>query len=375
MREVVVLGAGLHRYGVFPKKSFVDLGVAAVQGALNDARCQWQDIDAVYCGTLRLGMSAGHHVCGKMGATGLAITNVENASASGSSAFREAVLAVAAGAHDVVLALGVDKLVKEPARFLRQTPEGTEYAARKLPVHVFADMARHYMATYGMTREHLAQVSVKSHYNASLNPYAHFQTAVTLAEVQQARLVADPFTVLHCCPWDEGAAAVIVCAHSVAASFTPQPCPTIVASVLQSTHGSVADTLLFPARLTAAAARTAYEQSGCGPGDMQLIELHDAFTIEELMYYEALGLVPEGEGIRLLVDGSTALTGRIPVNSSGGLISMGHPLGPTGLGQIAEILWQMRRTAGRRQIPHDVNLALAHMIGAGGVCIIHIFRK
>ena len=375
MREVVVLGAGLHRYGVFPEKSFVDLGVAAIQGALHDAGCQWEDIDAIYCGTVRLGMSAGHHVCGKMGSTGLAITNVENASASGASAFREAYLAVAAGAHDVVLALGVDKLVEQPARFLRETPGGTERATRKLPVHVFADMARHYMATYGVTREHLAQVSVKSHYNASLNPYAHFQKAVTLVEVQQARLVADPFTVLHCCPWDEGATAVIVCARGVVARFTRQPCPTIVASVLQSTRSADADTLLFPARLTAATARTAYKQAGCGPRDMQLIELHDAFTIEELMYYEALGLAPEGAGIRLLVDGSTALTGRIPVNSSGGLIAMGHPLGPTGLGQIAEILWQMRRTAGRRQLPQDVNMALAHMVGAGGVCIIHIFRK
>jgi acetyl-CoA acetyltransferase len=374
MREVVVLGAGLHCYGVFPEQSFVDLGVTAVQGALNDASCQWQDIDAVYCGTVRLGMSAGHQVCGQMGATGLAITNVENASASGSSAFREAYLAVAAGAHDVVLALGVDKLVKQPARFLRQTPAGTESATRKLPVYVFADMARHYMATYGVTPEYLAQVSVKSHYNASLNPYAHFQTAVTLREVQQARLVADPFTVLHCCPWDEGAAAVIVCTRDVAAYYTHQPCPTIVASVLQSTHSADADTLLFPARLTAATARIAYQQAGCGPEDLRLIELHDAFTIEELMYYEALGLAPEGEGVRLLVDGSTALTGRIPVNSSGGLLSMGHPLGPTGLGQIAEILWQMRRTAGRRQIPQDVTMALTHMVGAGGVCIIHIFR-
>jgi acetyl-CoA acetyltransferase len=119
----------------------------------------------------------------------------------------------------------------------------------------------------------------------------------------------------------------------------------------------------------------AYERAGYGPEDMQLIELHDAFTIEELVYYEALGLAPEGEGARLLVDGSTALSGRQPVNSSGGLISMGHPLGPTGLGQIAEILWQMRRRAGRRQIPHAVNVALAHMVGAGGVCLIHVFRQ
>jgi len=375
MREVVILGAGLHRYGVFPDKSFVALGVTAIQGGLLDAGCRWEDVDAVYCGTVRLGMSAGHAICQHMGTTGLAITNVENASASGSSAFREAYLAVAAGAHDVVLALGVDKLVEQPGRFLQETPEGQERPARKLPVYAFADMARHYMATYGVTREHLAQVSVKSHYNASLNPYAHFQKAVTLDAVQRARLVAEPFTVLHCCPWDEGAAAVLVCARDVAARFTSQPCPTIVTSVLQSTYSADVDALLFPARLTAATARVAYERAGYGPEDMQLIELHDAFTIEELVYYEALGLAPEGEGVKLLVDGSTALSGRLPVNSSGGLISMGHPLGPTGLGQIAEILWQMRRSAGRRQIPHVVNVALAHMVGAGGVCLIHIMRQ
>lgn len=154
-----------------------------------------------------------------------------------------------------------------------------------------------------------------------------------------------------------------------------QSCPTIVASVLYRTHSADVHPLLWPARLTAAAARAAYERSGYGPQDVQLIELHDAFTIEELVYYEALGLVPEGESVTLLRHGSTALTGRIPVNSSEGLISMGHPLGPTGLGQIAEILWQMRRTAGPRQMPHDVHVALAHMIGAGGVRVIHILRQ
>jgi len=375
MRDVVVVGAGLHRYGVFPDKNSLDLGTVAIRRALDDASCQWTDIEAVYCGTVRLGMSAGHNICRRMGTTGLAITNVENASASGSSAFREAYLAVAAGEHDVVLALGVDKLVEPPERFLQEDSEGKQPSRSKLPIHSFAELARYYMQTYRVTREHLAQVSVKSHYNASLNPYAHFQRAVTLEEVQRARLVADPFTVMHCCPWDEGAAAVIVCAREVARRFTSQPCPTIVTSVVRSIHTADRHPLLCPARLTAATARVAYERSGYGPQDFQLIELHDAFTIEELVYYEALGLVPEGEGVRLLVDGSTALTGRIPVNSSGGLISLGHPLGPTGLGQIAEILWQMRRTAGPRQIPHDVHVALAHMVGAGGVCVIHILRQ
>jgi acetyl-CoA acetyltransferase len=375
MRDVVVAGAGLHRYGVFLDKTSIDLGTVAIQRALDDAGCQWTDIEAVYCGTVRLGMSAGHNICRHMGTTGLAITNVENASASGSSAFREAYLAVAAGEHNVVLALGVDKLSAQPERFLQEDAEGKERSRSKLPIHSFAELAQYYMQTYGVTRQHLAQVSVKSHAYGSLNPYAHFQRVVTLEEVQGARLVADPFTVMHCCPWDEGAAAIVVCAREVVTRFTRQPCPTIAASVMRSTHTADMHPLLFPARLTAATAHVAYERCGYGPQDLQLIELHDAFTIEELVYYEALGLVPEGEGVKLLVDGSTMLTGRMPVNSSGGLISMGHPLGPTGLGQIAEILWQMRRTAGPRQILQDVHVAMAHMVGAGGVCVIHIFRQ
>ncbi|WP_179137342.1 thiolase family protein [Candidatus Entotheonella palauensis] len=375
MREVVMAGAGLRRYGVFPDKNYVDMGVEAIRGALQDAGCEWPDIDAVYCGTVRLGMSAGHHICLKMGTTGLAITNVENASASGSSAFREAYLSVAAGEHEVVLALGVDKLVERPEQFLQEDADGRANEDRKLPIYKFAEMAQYYMDTHGVTRDQLAQVSVKSHYNASLNPYAHFQRAVTLEQIHQARMVADPLTVLHCCPWDEGAAAVMVCSREAAKRFNMRTqTPVIAASVLQSTP-SEEENILFSADLTQRTAQRAYERAGCGPEDLQLVEMHDAFTIEELVYYEALGLTPKGEGARLIQEAQTEIHGRIPVNTSGGLISMGHPLGPTGLGHIAEILWQMRGQAGARQIPRDVNVALAHMVGAGGVCIVHIFRQ
>ncbi|PON18046.1 thiolase [Candidatus Entotheonella serta] len=375
MREVVMVGAGLHRYGVFPEKTYVDMGVEAIQGALTDAGCAWTDIDAVYCDTVRLGMSAGHHICLKMGTTGLAITNVENASASGSSALREAYLSVAAGEHEMVLALGVDKLVERSEQFLQEDADGSANEERKLPIYKFAEMAQYYMDTYGVTRDQLAQISVKSHYNASLNPYAHFQKAVTLEQVHQARMVADPLTVLHCCPWDEGAAAVIVCSREAAKQLDVRaPMPVIAASVLQSTP-SEEENVLFSADLTQRTAQRAYERAGCGPEDLQLVEMHDAFTIEELVYYEALGLAPEGEGAKLIQDAQTDIQGRIPVNTSGGLISMGHPLGPTGLGHVAEILWQMRGQAGARQVPHDVNVALAHMVGAGGVCVVHIFRN
>ena len=227
------------------------------------------------------------------------------------------------------------------------------------------------MQEHGITRDQLGQVSVKSHYNASLNPYAHFQKAVTLEEVNTARMVADPLTVLHCCPWDEGAAAVILCAKELANKFTDKLCPSVVASVLKSTPPD--GDFLF--NITKTSAQIAYDKAGIGPQDLDLIEMHDAFTIEEIIYSEALGLCPEGEGGLLVEDGTTSLTGKHPINSSGGLISMGHPIGPTGVGQVAEILWQMRGECGKRQIKKPVNWALAHMVGAGGVCVIHLFKK
>ena len=365
MREVVVLGAGLHRYGVDPDKSATDMGTEAVRNALMDAGMRWDDIEAVYCGTGGQGAWGAGHLIGRvMGLTGLAITNVENASASGSAAFREAVLSVAAGAHDTAMAIGVDttppKAVNRPST---SPPLG--------PVNIFAAMAKQHMEKYGTTRDQLAMVAVKSHYNASFNPYAHFQEAVTLEEVHQARMVADPLTVLHCCPWDGGGAAAVVCARELAGKYTEKTCPTVVSSVLKSTLAG-GDPMVD---LTEFSAKIAYEQAGAGPEDMDLIEIHDAFTIEEIIYYEALGLCEEGEGGRLIEEGVTALDGKHPVNSSGGLISMGHPIGPTGVGQVAEILWQMRGECGKRQIARPVNLAMAHMVGAGGVCVIHLFRK
>ncbi|MEW6186087.1 MAG: thiolase family protein [Thermodesulfobacteriota bacterium] len=381
MREVVILGAGLHRYGIFPEKTIGDLGTEAVRKALRDGGMQWKDIEAAYCGTVQPGISTGHQICNQMGLTGLAITNVENASASGSSAFREAFLAVASGAHEVVLSLGVDKLNRVPeVKSEKPSPlaedpgineEEIRNPSKRLPVMAFAALAQYYMKENGITRDQLAQVSVKSHYNASLNPYAHFQKAVTLEEVHTARMVAEPLTVLQCCPWDEGAAAVIVCTKKLARKFTDKVCPTIAASVLQSTPPD--GDFLF--NITKRSAQAAYEKAGIGPEDLDLVEMHDAFTIEEIIYSEAIGLCPEGEGGLLIEEGTTALTGKHPINSSGGLISMGHPIGPTGVGQVAEILWQIRGECGRRQISKPVDWAMAHMVGAGGVCVIHLLKR
>jgi len=364
MRNVVVIGAGMHRYGVFPDKSIEDLGTEAVRNALSDANMSWADIEIAYCGTGgRSGFSPGHRICQKMGLTGLGVTNVENASASGSAAFREAYFAVGSGSHDIAIAIGVDQMPPRSPRTMSETPVFN-------PVDIFAQMAKHHMTAYGTTRDQLAKVSVKNHLNGSLNPYAHFQKTVTLEEVHGARMVVDPLTVLHCCPIDAGGAAVIVCAKEVAGRFTTKKCPEVTASVLKSTLPGGDQS----ADLTTVTVQIAYDTAGIEPEDLDLIELHDAFTIEEIVYAEDLGLCEKGEGGRLVEEGITALDGKHPINSSGGLISAGHPIGPTGLGQIAEILWQMRRECGKRQIPKPVKVAMAHMVGAGGVCIIHLFK-
>ncbi len=412
MRDVVVIGAGLHRYGIFPEKTSIDMGTEAISLALRDAGMAWEDIEAAYCGTVQPHVSGGHAICNKMGYTSLGITIVENASASGSCAFREAYLAVASGENDIVLAFGIDKLgsqllVPPPVSAQPQpkqdngvTPDSEQSKPkpedkaqsktdlsqpepeknervdakfrRMLPVQYFAELARHYMKEYGVTREQLGLVSVKSHFNASLNPYAHFQKPCTIEQANNAnRMVADPLTVLHCCPMDDGAAAVIVCAKDIAEKYTHKLCPTVAASVNRSTPPD-GD---FFVTLTRLAAQEAYKKAGIGPEDLDLIELHDAFTIEEIIYLEALGLCEPGQGGKLVEAGVTAISGKHPINTSGGLISMGHPVGPTGIGQVAEVLWQMRGECGKRQILKPVNCALTQMVGAGGVCVVHVFKK
>jgi len=374
MREVVVLGAGLHRYGVFPEKDFVSMGVEACQRAFEDAEIRWQNVEAGYCASTNLLPGCGHAIARSLGANGAAMTNVENASASGSSAFREAYMTIAAGMHDVVIAIGVDKLreLRSYSPQPREPAEKTSTSRQQVPtslIQVFAQLARDHMEQYGTTIDQLAKVSVKSHRNASFNPYAHFQKPVTIEEVHRARVVAEPLTVLHCCPWDEGAAAVVLCAAELASRFTQKPCPRVLASV--GTGLPQGDPVADLTEMTEVTAYKAYDMAGCGPQDINLVELHDAFTIEEIMYCEALGLCPKGEGGHLVESGETEVGGRIPVNTSGGLISMGHPIGPTGLGQIAEVLWEMRGQAGGRQVSNP-RLGLVHMVGAGGVCFIHI---
>jgi acetyl-CoA acetyltransferase len=370
MRRVAVIGVGLHAYGRFPDKKPKDLAQTAVEAALASAGILWKDVGSAFLGHIGLGMTAGARLLAPIGQTGLSITNVENASASGSYAFRGAYHDVASGEFEIALALGVDMLPK-PKPAAEQEPKSDKPKPPTAPMLKFAQDALAHMQKYGTTLDQLAQVSVKQHYNAARNPYAQYQEEVTLEQVHRARMVAEPLTVLHCCPFGDGAAAALVASEDVVRRLGIKHPIWITASVSQSTRAETPELT----DLTANTAREAYRRAGIGPADVQLVELHDAATIEEILYAESLGLCAPGQGGKLVAEGATAFSGRIPINTSGGLLAMGHPFGPTGIGQIAEIYWQMRGEAGKRQMPRPPQTALAHMIGMGGTCIVHLLQR
>lgn len=383
MRKVAVIGVGLHQYGKWRDKKPKDLAQTAIAGALGSAGLEWKDIQSAWCGHVSLGMTAGARIFGAIGQTGLSITNVENASATGSYAFRGAYLEVGSGEFDIALALGVDMLPRrdpasapppdkkpEAAAASEAKPEGQKPRPPTGPMVKFAQDARAHMDKYGTTLDQLAKVSVKQHRNAARNPYAQYQEEVTLEQVHAAREVVAPLTVLHCCPFGDGAAAAILASESVVERLGIKQPVWVAASVSRSTVTGEEMT-----DLTAATAREAYQRAGIGGKELGLIELHDAATIEEIQYAESLGLCGEGEGGKLIDEGATEITGRHPINPSGGLLAMGHPFGPTGLGQIAEIYWQLRGEAGARQIPKQPTSGLAHMIGLGGTCIVQILKR
>jgi acetyl-CoA acetyltransferase len=384
MRKVAVIGVGLHQYGRWNDKKPKELAHTAIAAALSSAGLEWRDIQSGWCGHTSQGMTAGARLFAPLGQTGLSITNVENASATGSYAFRGAYHDVASGEFDIALALGIDMLPRRDpkpeadAAAKAQAPKAQESKPRPAsgPMVKFAQDAVAHMAKYGTTIDQIAQVSVKQHYNGARNPYAQYQEEVTLAQVHAARVVAPPLTVLHCCPLGDGAAAAVVASESVVKRLGIKNPVWVSASVSKSQESSSTSAELADLNdLTANTARAAYERAGIGPSELGMVELHDAATIEEIMYAESLGLCALGEGGKLVEEGATEITGRIPINSSGGLLAMGHPFGPTGLGQIAEIFWQLRGEAGKRQIPNPKPTGLAHMIGLGGTCIVQIFQR
>jgi acetyl-CoA acetyltransferase len=377
MRDVSVIGVGMTPFAKYRDKSLAEIGWPAVKAAIEDAGVEKKDIEAAYCGSALGGMMSGQRVLKQLGITGLPITNVENACSSSSSAFRQAYIAVAAGVYDVVLVLGVEKLTKFGGGTLPLEKEDFEVTHGLVMPALYGMRARRYMHDYGLTDEQLAGVAVKAHKHGALNPEAQFRNEVTVEEVMDARKIAEPFTLLHCCPSGDGASAVIITSAEKARQYTTNPVKVACSEVNSGKYMTGFRDMTTP-EITVRGAKQAYEEAGIGPEDVDVAEVHDAFTIAELLYYEALGFCDKGDAAKLLEDGETSIGGRIPVNPSGGLLSKGHPIGATGTAQIAEVVRQLRGQCGDRQVD-GAKVALTHCTGGGisgfdhGACSIHMF--
>ena len=377
-REVMVAGVGLHPFGRFSNKDLATLALDSVVAALKDAGVQWKDIQVAYFGHVYYqGMSVGETALGKLGLTGIPIINVENACSSGSTAFWQAFWGITTGIFDLALAFGAEKVPSGPVTVTaEESPD--RYIGADHMMAGYGLRMRRYIEETGAPLSALAQVAVKARQNASLNPNAHRKQTYTLEEVLQSRLIADPLTLYQCCPTSEGAAAAILCAGDALDRYGIDKgrCIKVAGAVLRSggynSRGS--DHSAFSPYRTEPAALDAYEMSGLGPEDVDLVQLHDAATIGELQQLEALRLVPYGEAWMATQEGRTGLAGDIPTNTDGGLLAMGHPFGATGIRMIHETVTQLRGEAGARQVP-DAKVGLAQCSGAGDVTTVHIFTR
>jgi len=365
--KVAVVGVGCSKFAEHYDRSSEDLIVDAAAEALADAKIDRKRIQAAWVGTIESGF-AGTALADALKLYDIPVTRVENYCASGMDAFRNACMAVAAGMYDCVLALGFEKLRDSGRRGLGTFGSHPVIGHGTTAPSLFAMAATRYMKTYGVSKEALAKVAVKNHHNGTMSPKAHFQIEVTEEQVLKAPLICSPLGLYDCCPTTDGAAAAIVCSREVAKAVRPDPL-WVKGLGLAVTSGEpylkpgFAYTG-FPA--TTMAARSAYEQAGIGPQDLDLAEVHDCFTITEILNYEDLGLCERGEGWRYVTDGRAAIGGgAVPVNPSGGLKSFGHPIGATGIRMIWEVSQHLWGKAGARQVK-DAELGLAHNLGGPG---------
>ena len=380
MRDVYIIGVGMTKFGEIWDKSLRDLFVEASLKAIENAGVD--HIESMYIGAMSSGLFVGQeHIASLLadylGNEGIPAVHVESACASGGIAVRQGFFEVASGTSDIVLTGGVEKMNDgADVTFALATASDQEYEAFHGVTFpgLYAMIARAHMEKYGTTREQLAEVAVKNHDHGLKNPNAQFQMAISQETVMKSTMVADPLGLLDCSPVTDGAAAVILCSEEVAKKSN-KPFVKIRASSHATDHialHSRKDLASLPA--VARAAENAYKSANVNPDDINVFEVHDCFTIAELVVIEELGLVERGKSGAAVEAGVTRLGGKIPVNTSGGLKSKGHPVGATGTAQIIEIVEQLRGEAGDRQVA-DAHLGLAqNMGGSGGSCVVHILE-
>ncbi len=385
MREVAIIGVGNTVFGELWEKSFRDIAVEAGLKAIGDAGISGEEIEALYGGNMSAGRFVEQEHVGALiadyaGLAGLHIPAVraEAACASGALALHLAVLSVASGWYDLVIAAGVEKMTdveSDIADDLLASSVDREWEAicgATLP-SLFAQMARAHIEKYHTTSEQMAKVAVKNHSNAVHNPYAQFRRGISIEAVLGSPLVADPLRMLDCSSIADGAAAVVLCAAEKAKEYTDSP-------IYVKASAQASDTISLHNRrdittmdATVFAAKKAYQTASLEPSQIDLAEVHDSYTIAELIAIEDLGFFNKGEGGVATEEGQTEIGGRISINPSGGLKACGHPLGATGIRQAVEITEQLRGEAGKRQVP-NAEVGLTHNIGGtGGTAIVHIF--
>lgn len=384
MRPVSIIGIGVTPFGI-RKESVGELAAQACLEAMADAGIAKEEVQAFYLGNFAAEsfVNQNHlapYVATTLGLKRIPCTRVEGACASSAAAFVQGIMGIASGAYDTVLVAGVEKMTSAETSRVTQILSCAgdwelEVSAGATFPSLFAMVATRHMHQYGTTREDLAAVAVKNHRHGALNPKAHLRKEITIEQALQGRPVAEPLGLFDCSLVSDGAAALLLCARERARERHEKPIDIL--GFGQASDWFAMDEKEDITRLdsTVSAAELAYSMAGLGPGDIQVAEVHDCFTIAEIVAIEDLGFMPKGEGGRAAREGITALGGSLPVNTSGGLKSKGHPVGATGAAQIAEVALQLRGEAGKRQV-EGAEVGLAHNIGgSGATCVVTILKR
>jgi benzoylsuccinyl-CoA thiolase BbsB subunit len=379
MRDVYILGVGTTACGKFPDKSAHILGREAAWAAIKDAGIHPRKIEIAFCGHVYQGMGVGQRTLKEIGLVGQPTINVEGACGSGTLSFWEAWRSIAYGQYDIALALGVENL----SRILTGGPlpleeDDIEVAMGMGMPALYAMRARRYMEEYGVTKEQLAKVVVKSRKHAALNPIAQYRKETTIEAVLNSPMIADPLTRDQCCPVGDASAAAVLCSGELVDKLaSKKPIKVLGCAAQSGKYSSPTKLICDPSENVTRTSNMAYEMAGLGPEDMDVAEIHDAFSIAEMIVCEALGFCEKGAGVRLIEEERTSLGGDIVVNPGGGLLSRGHPVGATGLLQTAEIVWQLRGEAGERQVK-DAKVGIIETMGGaqpamdGITCVVSI---
>ena len=384
MRSVSIIGVGLTKFSEHWERSFRELVVEAGVKALQDSHLEGKDIEALYGGCMASGVFIGQEHVGalladQLGLNPIPSTRVEAACASGGVALRTACLAVASGAHDIVAVGGVEKMTEVSTGLAAQAlggagDEETELFFGATFPALYALLAKRHMEDFGTTEEQMASVSVKNHKNACLNPNAQFQKEVSVDDVMGSGYVASPLKLLDCSPITDGAAALILCETEKARTLCERPVEILASAQASDTLAVASRKSLTELNATKVAAKQIYERTSLKPTDIDFAEVHDCFTIAEILAIEDLGFFKKGEGGKATEKGLTALNSEISINPSGGLKGKGHPVGATGVAQAIEAYYQLRGSAEKRQVK-DAKIGLTHNVGgSGATVVIHAYK-